>query len=581
MGTYIRLIDFKDADNKRIQFANKDNYYVRSNSEYNSIPGGLYAYWITQKSIEQFEKGMLGDSVVASVGIQTGDNDLFLRFWWEVDKSEIKFDARDVNDSFQEKKWFPYNKGGEYRRWYGNDYMVINWKNDGEAIKKNSELTGHHYQQYANSLKFKPFITWSRVTTGIPAFRYKDYGYLSDMAGFSLYGEEDELYNVLGFCNSIVARYYLDFLAPTLNIMTGPVLSMPYNKEGVNVKDVVSEMVEDAKAEWDDYEYSFGFTRHPLMKESLDGKSVYIKDLFTEWEEKCKTRFEKVKNNEKKNNEIFINTFGLNSELSAEIDDSDVSVRLADLERDIKSLISYAVGCVMGRYSINNQGIAFAGGKWDASKYPEEFQPCEYGVMPITEEQYFEEDLCTKVIDFLRISYGEETLADNLKYISSALKPNSYDSPKKIIREYLFGEFFDDHYQIYQHRPIYWQMDSGKVGGFRAILYMHRYNENTLPFVRTEFIQDLRYKYEEDMLRKKERIESASSTAEKNSIKKEITVLDKKVMECAAYDELLNHITSSMDKYSIELDEGVKCNYSKFIAVDGDKNKNILTAVKL
>lgn len=309
--------------------------------------------------------------------------------------------------------------------------------------------------------------------------------------------------------------------------------------------------------------------------------SFLIKDKFSAWELKCQQRFDELKTKEEQINKIFIEAYGLENELEPQENAVDISVRLADLNREIKSLISYAVGCIMGRYSLKEEGLIYAGGKWDSSRYSNEFMPCEIGVMAITEEQFFEEDLCTRVVDFIKVVYGEDTLNENLKFIASALKPDSYDNPKKIIRDYLFKDFFNDHFQTYQHRPIYWQLDSGKAGGFKAIVYMHRYNENTLPLVRTEFIQDLRYKYEDEMQRNQNRLSAASTTAEKNAIKKDIAALDKKIVECSVYDELLNHASSNIKEYLFDLDDGVKVNYSKFLSIDGDKNKNILTVVKL
>lgn len=308
---------------------------------------------------------------------------------------------------------------------------------------------------------------------------------------------------------------------------------------------------------------------------------MLIEEKFIQWTEECEERFQRLKSNEEKINGYFSEIYGLEDEIDTTVDDGNAAIRRADLEREIKSLISYAVGCIMGRYSLKEDGLIYAGGEWDDSRYATEFMPSEYGVMPITEEQFFEEDLCTRVIDFIKVVYGESHLNENLKYIASALKPDSYDAPKKIIREYLFNDFFDNHYQIYQHRPIYWQLDSGKAGGFRAIMYMHRYNENILPLIRTEFIQDLRYKYEDEMQRQKARLEGATSTAEKNVVKRGIDILDKKIVECAAYDELLNHASSSIQNYVFDLDDGVKTNYAKFLSIDGDKTKNILTVIKL
>lgn len=309
--------------------------------------------------------------------------------------------------------------------------------------------------------------------------------------------------------------------------------------------------------------------------------SLLIADKYMAWDKVCRERYEKLTLNEKRLDDYFIRLYGLQDCLDDPLPQEQIPVQLADKKREIKSLISYAIGCIMGRYSIKEEGLIYAGGEWNSDKYNDAFQPCEYGVMPITEEQFFESDLCTRVIDFIKAVYGEDSLTENLKFIANALKPDSYDAPKKIIRDYLFNEFFDNHYQIYQHRPIYWQLDSGKAGGFRAIVYMHRFNENTLSLIRTEYIQDLRYKYEDEMQRQQRKLTDANTTAERNALKKEISSLDKKIVECSAYDDLLIHASGSIQNYVFDLDDGVKNNYAKFLSIDGDKNKNILTVIKL
>lgn len=306
-----------------------------------------------------------------------------------------------------------------------------------------------------------------------------------------------------------------------------------------------------------------------------------ISDKYKEWENICKERYKRLSDNESFLDEYFVGVYGLQDCIDDSVPEEQIPVTQAEVGRDIQSLLSYAVGCIMGRYSLKEEGLVYAGGTWDETRYSDDFKPCEYGVLPITDNQYFEDDLCTRVIDFIRSVYGEETLNENLKFIASALKPGSYEAPKKVLRDYLFNDFFNCHYQVYQHRPVYWQLDSGKAGGFKAILYMHRFNENTLPLVRTEFIQDLRYKYEEEMQRQKGILENASTTAEKNTIKKQIADLDKKIVECSSYDELLNHASSSIQNYVFDLDDGVKTNYAKFLSIDGDKTKNILTVIKL
>lgn len=307
--------------------------------------------------------------------------------------------------------------------------------------------------------------------------------------------------------------------------------------------------------------------------------SRLISDKFKQWETECNNRFNTLKANEEELNRIFIEIYGLQDELTPEVEDKDVTVRKADLQREIKSLISYAIGCILGRYSLSIDGLTYAGGEWDDGKYPDSFRPCEYGIIPVTEDQYFEEDLYTRLVDFIRIVYGEDTLDENLAYIAKALKPDSYEIPQSIIRDYLFRGFYADHCKIYSNRPIYWMFDSGKAGGFKALIYMHRYGEHTIPTIRLDYLHELQYKYETETDRLRKSIPLCRTTADKSRITKIVTDLEKKMLECRSYDELLNHAANM--RISIDLDDGVKVNYMKFQNVDGNANNNLLTVIKL
>lgn len=565
MGTYIRLVDYSNANQKEKEFFNKANIHVQNDMSFEYLPNALYSYWISSNVISSFENSITVESIAeGKVGLQTGSNDLFLRFWHEVNPEHISFDGN------KSVRWYPYNKGGTVRRWYGNNEYVVDWENDGKKVRNYDGAFPRNTEYY-----FKDGITWSDVKSGPISMRKMPPYCAFDTCAPCLFSEKDENY-LLGLFNSKVAQVYMDFMTSPLHYTCGAVLQVPVYGREFPYENLVEECVSLAKAEWDSYETSWDFLKHPLI--DFNGK---IENAFSAWMQLSQNRFLKIKMNEEKINDYFIKAYNLQDEISIEIIDKDITMRIADIRKDIFSLISYAVGCIMGRYSLKEDGLIYAGGEWDNTKYSEEFKPCEYGVMPITEEQYFEEDLCTRVIDFIKVVYGEDTLAENLKFIASAIKPGSFEAPKKVIREYLFNGFFDNHYQIYQHRPIYWQLDSGKAGGFRAIVYMHRYSENTLPIVRTEYIQELRYKYEEEMQRLQHRVVDATTTAEKNAIKKEINALDKKLVECTAYDDLLNHATSNIKNYAFDLDDGVKTNYAKFLSVDGDKSKNILTVIKL
>ena len=268
-GTYCRLIEPTTQQGKEDMFLSGQNRYTAQQANFAKIPGAPVAYWLSLNAFSAFNNAeTLNNLVVASVGIQTGDNEKFVHYWWEIFFHDICFTAKSCEDSYQNKNWFPYNKGGEYRKWEGNNYNVVFWRNDGEKIKANSLTTGHHYQQYSEELKFRPLITWSRITTGIPAFRYKPFGYLSDMAGFCLYSKGIDLRYVIALCNSKVGNYYLSVLAPTLNIMTGQVLSLPFNPEIEGQKHIlqfVELCINQVAEDWDSYETSWDFKRHPMV----------------------------------------------------------------------------------------------------------------------------------------------------------------------------------------------------------------------------------------------------------------------------------------------------------------------------
>ena len=583
-GTYSRLVSYTSQDEKEKAFLNCTEIYATKQNGFYEIPGNPIAYWISDQTLRAFEdRCLMKDFVTASVGIQTGDNEKFLHFWWEIDFSEIMFDAKKVQDSYQSKKWFPYNKGGEFRKWTGNDTTVIDWRDDGANIKTNSQLTGHHYQQYADSLKFKPLVTWSRITTGTPAFRLKPAGYLSDMAGFSLYSDENSLKIIVAYCNSVVAKHYLDFLAPTLNIMVGSVLSMPFDipkTESAGIKSCVDNLMMNSKADWDSFEISWNFVKHPLIRPVST-----LKDAFAQWQAECDNRFNQLKANEEELNRIFIDTYGLQDELTPEVEDKDVTVRKADLGRDIRSFISYAVGCMFGRYSIYKEGLIYAGGEWNYNDYENmawiaegkteilsfysktHFFPDQDNIIPICDDEYFADDIVHKFIEFVSVVYGTENLHENIKFIADAL--GGKGQPKDVIRNYFLNDFYKDHCKIYQKRPIYWLFDSGKKNGFKALIYMHRYQPDTIARIRTDYVHEQQSRYRTAMADLEKRIDNAVA-GERVKLDKELNKLQAQAEEIRIYEEKIHHLADQM--ISIDLDDGVKHNYAIF--------KDVLAKIK-
>lgn len=625
-GTYCRLIEPTSQQGKEEMFLAGENRYIASQNNLKKIPGTPIAYWVSSAVLSAFnENRFLKDIVTASVGIQTGDNDKFIHLWWEVHDSDIYFKAASVQDSFQQKKWFPYNKGGEFRKWYGNDASVIDWRNDGENIKNNSLRTGHHYQQYADELKFKPLITWSRISTGDPAFRIKKNGYLSDMAGFSMYSERVNLVDLIAFCNSSVAKEFLNFLAPTLNFMIGPVTSMPlkpFENQTNAIRENAISAISTSKGDWDSFENSWDFKTHPLVRcKSFPPKEVaedakhhivdmnMIQEAFTNWSNECYLRFEKLKANEEELNRIFIDIYGLQYELTPEVEDKDVTVRKADLQRDIKSLLSYAVGCMFGRYSIYKDGLLFAGEPYSLQAFvdklndrpgtvsaeelerayrnegvvvDEMFFPDEDNVIPITDEEYLDDDIVARLCDWLKAVYGAATLEENLNFIAKALG-NKGSTSREIIRNYFLNDFFKDHCQTYSvtgsgKRPIYWLFDSGKQNGFKALVYLHRYTPDTIGTLRVDYLHKMQRVYESEKARMQDMMDHTNNTREKAAAEKRRNKLQLQIDECQKYDEKIGHL--ALARIELDLDDGVKVNYRKLQTDTEGKFREVLADSK-
>ena len=570
IGYYFRLSDFKggmEVQKQKVLEAikNKDcgYFYETDSNNFSKIPGKPLAYWVSKKMTDWFDEYNLSIDVIGSVGIQTGDNEKFIRLWHEVNSNFIKYNATKVEESYCNQKWFPYNKGGDYRKWCGNDYYVVLWQNDGAYLKKDNKITGHHYQEYKDNLKFAPLVTWSRISSGKPSFRIKKYGFLSDMAGFSIFSKVCNLRKVIAFCNSKVAEQYLKFMAPTLNIMIGNVLALPFDSKIVfdsDAEKVVDNCIEISKNDWDSFETSWDFKIHPLVKNHVST----INEAYNLWNSECESRFNTLKSNEEELNRIFIDIYGLQDELDPYVEDKDVTVRKADLVRDIKSFISYAVGCMFGRYSLDVEGLAYAGGDWDSSKYST-FIPDADDIIPICDEEYFEDDIVTRFVEFVRVVYGTDTLEDNLSFIANAL--GGKGAPRDVLRNYFLNDFFKDHCNTYQvtgsgKRPIYWLFDSGKKNGFKALVYIHRYTPDLIARMRTGYVhpQQARYRTQVELLQNQ--IDDASSTSEKVKLTKQLKKINEQLLELNKYEEIVHHWADKMEP--MDLDDGVKANYAKF-----------------
>ena len=434
--------------------------------------------------------------------------------------------------------------------------MIINYRDD-----KGKQLSRPQNIDY----NFKQALTWSTLSSGPISFRYSDKNMMFESKGSECFvnNQKASIYSVQGFLNSFVCMYYLEALAPTVDYSEGAILKLPYiSHDSQDVDTLVKQNIGLSRCDWDSFETSWDFKKHPLVS-----YSTKISTAFEMWSKECDERFKQLKANEEELNRIFIDIYGLQDELTPEVEDKDVSVRQADLQKDIKSLISYAVGCMFGRYSLDEDGLAYAGGEWDDRKY-ETFIPDKDNCLPITDEEYFEDDIVGLFCAWLKRVYGEDTFEENLNFIANALG-NKGKTSREVIRNYFLTDFIKDHAKTYQKRPIYWLFDSGKQNGFKALVYIHRWNVDTIGNVRVEYLHRIQRVYEKEITRMQEIIDNSHDNKEISNATKRKEKLQKQIKETKDYDAKIAHL--ALSRIDIDLDDGVKVNYEKVQTTDGKK----------
>jgi len=643
--TGIRLVDYcySRRDEKETEFFNKKNYYYPTQRDFSIIPGSPVAYWVSKNVILAFENGVaLGTIADSKQGVATADNNRFLRLWNEVDIKKIEFSANNCEEAAKSaKKWFPYNKGGDFRRWYGNNDYVVNWENDGNELRnfRGSVLRNPSYY-------FQECFSWSLITSGTTAFRYKPNGFIFDVAGMSCFSKlHVQLMYLLALCNTKVIYSMLKIIAPTINCQCGDVARLPVvlsNDEVQNqTVNIANDCVAITRDDWDAFETSWDFKVHPLVYLSkglwdataiaatmdyyygyLPEASCSLEICYLLWQGQCKERFEKLKANEEELNRIFIDIYGLQDELTPEVEEKDVTVRKADLLRDIKSLLSYAVGCMFGRYSLDVPGLVLAGQPFEEKfvhasnavtgtgvlgapgllrapgalylRTEDGVKQCTFApdvdnVIPITDEEYLEDDIIARLCDWLKVVYGADTLEANLDYIAKALG-NKGTTSREVIRNYFVNDFFKDHCQTYSvtgsgKRPIYWLFDSGKQNGFKALVYLHRYTPDTIGTLRVDYLHKMQRVYESEINRMQDMMDHTTNAREAAAASKRKDKLTKQLKECRDYDEKISHL--ALSRIALDLDDGVKVNYRKLqTAADGKfyevlaDSKNIMVKEK-
>lgn len=576
-GMYCRLIEPTTQQGKEEMFLAGKNRYTANQDNFAKIPGSSVAYWLSRNSLVNFDKVFLENFANSREGVTTGCNDQFLRLWYEVAFGNIGWNAKAANDTINcNFKWYKQMKGGDFRRWYGNREYVIDWENNGDRIQhfadeKTGRIRSHNYNLDYN---FHEMLTWTNISTGKFSLRYVEEGFVFDTTSSAMFLSHRNVFYVLALMNSCVAQNYLSVLCPTLKYQPGNVVKVPYiEKSKGDVEELSKKCVALSKDDWDSFETSWDFTRHPFIKaitkypNMMDVGNIYLAECYDIWAGECEERFEKLKANEEELNRIFIDIYGLQDELTPEVEDKDVTVRRADLGRDVRSFISYAVGCMFGRYSPTYDGLAYAGGTWDDGKY-NIYKPDADGIIPICDDEYFEDDMVGRFVEFVRVVYGDSSLEDNLRFIANAL--GGKGQPKEVIRNYFLNDFYTDHCKIYQKRPIYWLFDSGKKNGFKCLIYLHRYQPDTIARIRTDYVHEQQARYRTAIEGLEKQVAAATSTSERVKLTKKLNKVQAQDTELHQYEEKVHALADQMIK--IDLDDGVKHNYEIF--------KDVLAKIK-
>lgn len=571
-GTY-NHIKFADIQyEKPVEFPVKGNRFAQvATQNFAKIPGSPIAYWVSEAMLRAFVKGDKFPGETRK-GVLTGDNNKYLRFWHEVTTTKLGFNIYSHSQMIQSGlKWFPVTSGGFKRKWYGNFEIVVNLENDGYDIRNNVT----NYRLRENKYYFLPAVTWTEVSSGAFSCRFVPKGILFGNGGPVSFFPNEKLIYTLGLLNSKVAMDFLMCLAPTINYGPEQIDKIPIlTDKKDDIEAIVRENILLSQSDWDAFETSWNFQSHPLApiaherREQLSygihsaerNKSVtLLAERYAYWEQACNDRFSTLKKNEEELNRIFIDIYGLADELTPEVEDKDVTVRRADLPRDIRSLISYAVGCMFGRYSLDTPGLVYAGGEWDDSKYTT-FLPDEDAIIPICDDEYFDDDIVGRFVEFIATVFGEETLEENLQFIADAL--GGRGSSREVIRSYFLTGFYADHVKTYQKRPIYWLFDSGKKNGFKCLVYMHRYCPDTIARIRTDYVHEQQSRYRTAIESLEQARDNAATAGDKVKAGKKLAAVEAQAKELLEYEEKIHHLADQM--IAIDLDDGVKHNYAIF-----------------
>lgn len=591
-GSYIKLSDFRGAVNqapRTLEAINNTNcgwFYKANPDDFKKIPGSPIAYWVSKTLISIYEDNpKAGENSQAAVGLQTGDNDRFMRFWYEIDSLKFSDTVKSTDETVGSKiKWVPYNKGGSYRKWYGNREYVVNWENDGEEIRNFKDNNGKLRSRPQNTqFYFKESITWSEITSSWKSFRYNEYGSISDVKGQSAYfSSKNELVSALCWLNSNVVEKLTKIQNPTLSFQSGDYKNLPLPILKKEIIPLGEEAISLSQRDWDAFEISNRFKKYPLLLNLLR-----VEDSYDKFFANSKNDTSRLKGLEEQINSYIVSNFNLHEDIDINVLEEQITLKTNPIYRydtveeanirfqsdTIGELISYSLGCMLGRYSPDREGLVYANSGNEgfdelvAEGAYKSFPADQNAIIPLTDQEWFKDDATDRLREFVQVVWGDEHLQENLDFIAEslclhAIKPKKSESALDTIRRYLSTQFYKDHLKTYKKRPIYWLFSSGKHKAFECLVYLHRYNEGTLSRMRTEYVTPLLGKYDAYAEQLEKQAETAESTIDSNRFKKELATLAKQQVELREFDDKLKHYADM--RISLDLDDGVKVNYGKF-----------------
>jgi len=558
-GNYVNLNNAPQTADKNKIFLSRTSQIIfdRDQNNFKKIPGSPLAYWSSPRVFDAYENNLLNDFAEPRQGLATGNNERFLRLWHEVGQKEINKNVESFT-SYQKGVtgiWFPVTKGGSYRRWYGNNDFLI--KFDSKSYDDLSNM-GNHLP--SREFYFREGATWSTLSNALISFRYSNNSIFETKGSICFPKESIDVYYLLGYLNTKVVQFFLKALSPTIDYHEGPLRKVPFIQNIISVANNSKKCIKIAKLDWDSYETSWDFTQNPIIRTGQPN----LEQAFTIWQQQNSNAVAEMKCLEEENNKLFIDAYGLQDELTPDVPDEQITLTRADREKDSQRLVSYALGCMMGRYSLDEPGLIYAHAgnqNFDVSRY-RTFPADADGIIPLTEMHWFEDDATHRIQEFLTAVWGKDTLDANMQWLAESLDKKASETAEDTIRRYLASKFYKDHMQTYKKRPIYWLFSSGKQGAFQALVYLHRYNESTLARMRTEYVMPLISKMAAYANSLETAKENSDSAAEIKRIEKKLQDLHKQQAELSSFEEKLRHYADQ--RISLDLDDGVKVNYGKF-----------------